>query len=82
MIAIMTEEEARKRWCPMTPIGYADEVKEFTCIASNCMMWRWEICMKDTATGEIEPFFPSIGYTDRWESVTEKYGFCGLAGKP
>ncbi len=50
----MTEDEARKRWCPMAqvPIQHAhtnnsvvvnmsDNTPLAHCIASECMMWRW-----------------------------------------
>lgn len=51
---IMTEEEAKNKWCPMsrTPdndgrvtnrAGTNGEItRDDYCIASACMMWRWE----------------------------------------
>jgi len=32
----MTEDEARKKWCPEAP-----EVDNNRCIGSGCMAWRW-----------------------------------------
>jgi len=33
---VMTEDEARKKWCPEAP-----EVDNNRCIGSGCMAWRW-----------------------------------------
>ncbi len=54
----MTEQEARTKWCPMARVSTysvgnpaesaANRTDEGTpypasrCIASDCMMWRWE----------------------------------------
>ena len=52
----MTEQEAITKWCPMsrtssggdenTTINRLSDSNNFTaeinCIASDCMMWRWE----------------------------------------
>lgn len=36
----MTEQEANKKWCPMSrPVTRDDEPQQ--CVASECMMWRW-----------------------------------------
>ncbi len=82
---MVTEEQAREKWCPMAMIavtelsgerihGSTNRVLLITdddspfregkppCLASNCMMWRWEISLS-----EARP--------------TER-GYCGLAGKP
>lgn len=48
----MTEEEARKKWCPMT----GDQRDK--CIASDCMMWRWIL----RTQAEILVDAPLIGY--------------------
>jgi hypothetical protein len=73
----MTEDEAKTKWCPMKPIGYADEVEEFTCVASACMMWRWDETTEDnpslTPGGTTEYLSLPIG---EWE------GHCGLGGEP
>lgn len=48
----MTEEEAKKKWCPMVRAGHVagmavntepngDFVEATRCIASDCMMWRF-----------------------------------------
>ena len=69
---MMTEEEAKKRWCPMARVHISRSLSgsEYysnnrlalhdltTCIASGCMAWR---------TGE--------SYGERFS------GYCGLAGK-
>lgn len=80
----MTEEEAKKKWCPMVRKLTFRETSAFSgshtpnneeakCIGSACMMWR--------ATVEVIPgcttnsgFAPAIANTTG--------GYCGLAGKP
>jgi hypothetical protein len=80
---MLTEEEARKRWCPMVRLGYDSNALAtpdnrihpkgrlaknteaqihpgHRCIASGCMMWRWE----------PRGYMPPRG------------GYCGLAGRP
>lgn len=74
---MLTEAEARKRWCPFggdpDPLIQTDQQGNIIhevhrksracCIASACMAWRWR-------DGVVDPYTP----TDS--------GFCGLAGKP
>lgn len=43
----VTEEEAKKKWCPEAITNNAScggNVGRFStpCIASECMMWRWQ----------------------------------------
>ena len=72
----MTEDEARKKWCPFARIhgGYAsfnrskirlENIPQSLCIASDCMMWRWGDIKYEGPTGE-----------------GIQHGYCGLAGKP
>ncbi len=53
----MTEEEAKTKWCPMVRINVALNAAQgvgafnrdggdFDCIASDCMMWRWNTRIK------------------------------------
>lgn len=78
---MMTEEEAKTKWCPFVRASGADgewhtnrpsiadvEAKGFDlCCGSACMAWRWEI-----APEEVEPEWGRPNPT----------GYCGLAGKP
>jgi hypothetical protein len=67
---ILTEAEAKTKWCPFSRIGAygqnrnqdppVDFREPCTCIASRCMAWR------KTTT----------------DVLTESQGYCGLAGKP
>lgn len=69
----MTEDEAKKKWCPMVRHA-ADRDGGFhvtngqksagfqNCIASDCMMWQWD----------NNPKQPECDYYN---------GHCGLAGK-
>lgn len=63
----MTEEAAKKKWCPQAIQSSNREVFNrgdkgeihgaCLCLASECMMWRWNTEMKG-------------------------FGHCGLGGKP
>ena len=66
----MTEEEAKKKWCPMIKVhtfGYGQDehysnnrlelANLAKCISTGCMAWR---------------AYPTV----------ESNGYCGLAGKP
>jgi len=78
----MTEEEARKKWCPMVRFHVVDDSVEdnknrykdsesVLCIASDCMMWR----------GNVIGTHP----TERDEKgnyLEVLDGYCGLGGKP
>ncbi len=70
----MTEEEAKKKICPILAIvgiiaagqGSLDAGKMASCIASDCMMWR---CSPKKTDVSGTPIYS----TD---------GCCGLGGKP
>ena len=69
----MTEDEAKKKWCPMVrdgiePMGNTagdeNRIPDWSlCIASDCMMWRW-----------------SEGNGER--GIGNEQGCCGLTEKP
>lgn len=76
---IMTEAEAKEKWCPfvrqmhaqfelsfnrMHPGGIAENCN---CIASDCMAWRWYV---DPLVRELV------------DNPPKRVGFCGLAGNP
>jgi hypothetical protein len=73
---ILTEEEARKKWCPM--VRHSDSgtggsynrpnTQPYTCIASECMMWRQH------DQRESRDMDGRTLWVDR--------GYCGLAVKP
>ncbi len=78
---ILTEAEARTKWCPNTQVSAADANASYAtnregfarrglkgydyCIASDCMAWRWTI-------GPMKGDTKDVQYK----------GYCGLAGKP
>jgi len=68
---MMTESEARKKWCPFAvPFGTEGGTRakdgSFTeptrCLASECMAWRWGI--------------------EGYEGECVGAGFCGMASAP
>lgn len=75
----MNEDEAKTKWCPLAlnnactrnapdnPLGEPVIPDGAKCIASDCMMWRWDI-----APARAE----HIGL-----DVQPPTGYCGLAGK-
>jgi hypothetical protein len=78
----MTEQEAKTKWCPMARCKIDHDcadtiavnrwsdgamIRGSLCVASDCMMWRWEV-PEGKATNKNE---------EKWDS-----GYCGLAGKP
>lgn len=70
---LMTEEEAREKWCSQTIIRRQEfteargwENNAETCEASGCMAWRWAPQRAQTTEGDEVPYL----------------GYCGLAGKP
>mgnify|MGYP001595231558 CR=1 FL=1 len=73
---MMTEIEAKKRWCPfaLRPLSSGGsgnrgndsggtQVTNVNCLASGCMAWRW-----DKGTQNL--------------AVLMHEGYCGLAGRP
>lgn len=113
---MMTEEEAKEKWCPhyrsMVAITSMGDSREFdtnrassefsdvdrpTCIASQCMAWRWNEAKRTQAfikavQDRMEKYEPKKPYS-RNRAIAEVYaeigsdlkyteGYCGLAGKP
>jgi len=80
----MTEQEARTKWCPMArsanngvSINRTDDCenkpdKDCMCIASGCMMWRWNP-EPEWVRGEDTKFGPTM-------KLAKKTGFCCLGG--
>ncbi len=78
-----TEKRASEKWCPMTApedlhgsprIAAAGH----NCIASGCMMWRWD---------KYVMFFPETNSLRTASVIDGKdlgapKGFCGLRGQP
>lgn len=89
---LLTEEDARMRWCPFAvsanpiPVGPLYQVTGHNrdhpsgnipaCIASSCMAWRWN---SEKAFREIDLVTSDV---IKEEEVKPRLGFCGLARKP
>lgn len=63
----VTEEEAKRKFCPFTftpppPIPGPHDLPAASCIASQCMLWR----------------FKNMGTTE----LVEPVGYCGAGGEP
>jgi len=77
----MTEDDAKKKWCPMSRYGDfnlggalnrgLDEAGTLNCVGSSCMMWRWE--MTPSAAARTKENNDVI--------TSEPSGFCGLSGR-
>jgi hypothetical protein len=44
---MLTEEEAKNRWCPLTAGADPEDERGRSCIASQCMAWRWVLDYSD-----------------------------------
>lgn len=67
---LLTEQEAKEKWCLLTNTGEQDDPK---CAGPYCMAWRW---------GEEEG---ALSYDPNSNMVSvdrgpNRKGFCGLAG--
>jgi len=74
----MTEQEAKTKWCPMIRSSagiesncatntYDESYTHPSCIASDCMMWRYK------TNGQM-------GYDRNPDDICLASGYCGLGG--
>lgn len=92
----MTEDEAKQKWCPMVRhseqgVGGSYNVPSqagFNCIASGCMMWRWNADLQLEYRRKGEPAPEGEGWKiDQPKAVVLTYrryvknGYCGLGGE-
>lgn len=82
---LVTEKEAREKWCPLVRSMHAEfglswnrsadpvaTAKYCNCIASDCMMWRWY------ETHVFDPDAPdAFGNKPGTRLDNRTYGFCG-----
>ena len=84
---ILTEEEARKKWCCNGRNCEAVNINSMEtqydhpdCQASKCMAWRWTD--PETFT-EYEPVNPDDPMSAVYPKADiDRRGYCGLAGRP
>lgn len=62
---ILTENEAKTKWCPIALTSTNDKAK---CISADCMMWSWS---KDETQDETQ-------WDYKKEMPTQTHGRCGL----
>lgn len=86
---ILSEEEARVRWCPQArSVGWMNTSNTATaiasnrdhpsgnmpaCIASSCAFWRWA---EEKKIRDIDLVTSDV------VDLPPRRGFCGIAGKP
>lgn len=81
---IVTEQEAKEKWCPQGHYHKEDYAKETAtpkCAGSGCMMWRWYSKSKCVKEREIK-FGTSSPPVYEKMPREEWTGYCGLGGKP
>ncbi len=79
---LLTEHEARERWCHQAVKDGSNRNDtggafiSCRCMSSQCMAWRW-------AGPSRQP--RSVGFEDGWPRSGQRdqaLGYCGLAGAP
>lgn len=72
---ILTEEEARTKWCPETPRKESADgyLRGQYCIGSDCMAWQLVPAWK------LEN---GLHYTSNQVAGGTHLGYCGKGGKP
>ena len=83
---MVTENEAKKQWCPMERHKVTEACAtniNANCKGSGCMMWRWIDKLTKTVSARAEaPDKEPIDHQWIETPNTNRRGFCGLAGKP
>ena len=94
----LTEEEAKKKWCPHVVASHTDPRRGFhpgqgpeeyrhglhLCIASECMAWRWAHIRHFPEPANTGDLYPdNQGYLARKDgNDMKRLGYCGKAGAP
>lgn len=94
----MTEDEAKTKWCPFSRVVHRDEDDQASwnrleevedsyplgasCIASQCMAWRWVQRITNQADLDNSFMWSVGGKRPQPQFEDTEHGFCGLAGKP
>jgi len=77
---LITQEEAKSKWCPM-PCPDNKPPGICPCIASECMMWRWETMTRwEQRLRDGRNSAPGIDMQEVADLLPRK-GYCGLAGR-
>jgi hypothetical protein len=71
-----TEDEAKTKWCPYVNAENSPKKPEFfTCVASDCMMWKWDTNMKCSKYEKGSGEFCKCGWL---KDLHPAQGYCGL----
>lgn len=88
---MLTEEQAREKWCPLSRPESASYAicggnrdrdgrpsSKVLCMGSACMAWRWG--MKVETGIKHPPGDENVTIT--WTPESETHGYCGAFGRP
>jgi len=67
-------ETAKTKWCPFARGPEGGGYQHYSCIADECMCWRW-----DPADGRASGYFKDGTSIEGDGHISNRSGYCGLA---
>lgn len=83
-MSALTEEEAKTKWCFKTAGAHPDDERGRTCLASQCMAWRWaryDEYVFDSAGIDWSKPDTTVKTETLVKNTAPHTGFCGLVGQ-